>query len=89
MKVGTQHSDDDNVLRIISAFGVNNICSERISNKLDEKWSVESLTKLRERVESHGMKLDMIQRPLSSGGLARPDTPSVMTAGGSSAITGR
>jgi mannonate dehydratase len=81
MKVGTQHSDDDNVLRIISAFGVNNICSERISNKLDEKWSVESLTKLRERVESHGMKLDMIQLPLSSGGIARPDTPSVMTAG--------
>src|SRR5262245_21968823 len=61
LKVGTQHSDADDVLKVISSFGVKNICSERVGSKFDERWSVESLIKLRERVESHGVALDMIQ----------------------------
>jgi mannonate dehydratase len=81
LKVGTQHSDKDDVLRIISSLGVNNICSELVAPKLDEKWSVESLTKTRERVESHGIQLDMIQLPLSSGEISRAETPSIMLAG--------
>ncbi len=58
MKLGTQHSSSDDVLKVISAFGVNHICSGEISPRIDEKWSVEGLTKLRERVESHGIKLE-------------------------------
>src|SRR5260370_40388051 len=57
MKLGTQHSTSDDVLTVISAFGVNHICSGEISPRLDDKWSAEGLTKLRERVASHGIKL--------------------------------
>ena len=59
-KVGTQHGDDDATLKAMAAFGVNNICGSMPSAKLDEKWSVEALTKHREHVESFGIKLDMI-----------------------------
>jgi mannonate dehydratase len=81
MKVGTQHSSSDDVLKVISAFGVNHICSGVISSKLDEKWSVEGLTRLRERVESHGIKLEMVPMPLSSSYITKSETPSIMLAG--------
>src|SRR5215213_5509463 len=58
-KVGTQHGDDDATLKAMAAFGVNNICGSMPSSKLDDKWSVEALTKHREHVESFGIKLDM------------------------------
>ena len=81
MKLGTQHSSSDDVLKVISAFGVNHICSSVISPRLDEKWSVEGLTRLRERVESHGIKLDMVPLPLSSSYITKSETPSIMLAG--------
>src|SRR5687768_3190634 len=55
MKVGTQHGDSDEILRACAAFGVNNICSRLPSVKMDEAWSVDALSKLRERVASHGI----------------------------------
>ena len=49
MKLGTQHADSDEILRTIAAFGVNHMCSTTPSAKgLDESWSVEGLTRLRE-----------------------------------------
>ena len=51
MHVGTQHSHADDVLSVMSSLGVNHICSGEISPQLDEKWSVDGLSKLRERVE--------------------------------------
>ena len=45
---------------------MNRICSRLPSPTFDESWSVEGLTKLRERVESFGIKLDMVPLPLSS-----------------------
>jgi len=81
MKLGTQHSHSEEALTLMSAFGVNHICSGVISSKLDDKWSVEGLTKLRERVESHGIKLDMVPLPLSSSYITKSETPSVMMAG--------
>ena len=59
MTVGTQHDSSDETLAVLAALGVNNICSALPSERLDEQWSVEGLTKLRERVESFGIKLDM------------------------------
>jgi mannonate dehydratase len=81
MKLGTQHSSSDDVLKVISAFGVNHICSTDISPKLDDKWSVEGLTKLRERVESHGIKLEAVPLPLPSSYITRSPMPSIMLAG--------
>src|SRR5215472_5815079 len=57
MKAGTQHDSSDETLRVLAAFGVEDICSALPSERMDPRWSVEDLTRLRERVESHGIKL--------------------------------
>ena len=80
MKVATQHDSTDATLRIMAAFGVNYICSTLVSKKMDENWSAESLTKLRERVESHGLHLEMIPLPLSSAYITKAEMPSIMLA---------
>ena len=78
MKVGTQHGSSDEILRLLAAFGVNHICSSLPSAKFDENWSVEGLLKLRERVESFGIKLDMVPLPLSSNYITRAENPNIM-----------
>src|SRR5215468_8113389 len=66
MKLGTQHGESDDILRTMAAFGVNHICAHTPSKQLDEKWSVEGLTKLRERVEKFGVTLEMVELPTNS-----------------------
>jgi mannonate dehydratase len=78
MKVGTQHSTDEDVLNACSAFGVNHICSDLPSRKFDEKWSVEGLTQLREKVEKHGITLEAVPLPLSSAYITRHENPEIM-----------
>ncbi len=78
MKVGTQHSTDEDSLNACSAFGVVNICSDEPSRKFDEKWSVEGLTQLRERVEKHGIKLEAVPLPLSSSYITKAENPEIM-----------
>src|ERR1700733_10147580 len=73
MKVGTQHSTDEDTLNACSAFGVVNICSDEPSRKFDEKWSVEGLTQLRERVEKHGISLDAVPLPMSSSYITKAE----------------
>jgi mannonate dehydratase len=78
MKVGTQHGDSDAILRAMAGFGVNHICSRLPSERLDEKWSVDSLSRLRERVESFGVTLDMVPLPMSSNEISRFELPNIM-----------
>ena len=78
MKVGTQHDSSDEVLRVMAALGVNHICSRLPSTRLDDHWSVEGLTRLRERVESFGIALDMAPLPLSSNAIARAENPNIL-----------
>jgi mannonate dehydratase len=78
MKAGHQHQHSDAVLRVLAAFGVNHICSGLPSRTLDESWSVEGLTKLRERVESFGIKLEMAPLPLSSTPVEHAENPAIM-----------
>ena len=80
MKAGTQHGDSDAILRVLAGFGVNHICSRLPSPKLDEAWSVEALTRLRERVESFGVTLDMVPLPLSSSEISRSESPAILLA---------
>ena len=80
MYVGTQHGDSDAILRVLAGFGVNHICGLLPSAKMDEAWSVEGLTKLRERVESFGIKLDMVPLPLSSSEISRSENPAILLA---------
>jgi mannonate dehydratase len=80
MKAGTQHGDSDSILRVLAGFGVNHICSRLPSAKMDEEWSVEALTKRRERVESFGLTLDMVPLPLSSSEISRSESPAILLA---------
>ena len=78
MKCGTQHNSTDEVLTIMAALGVQHICSTLPSAKFDASWSVEGLTKLRERVESHGIVLEAVPLPLSSSYITRSENPNIM-----------
>jgi mannonate dehydratase len=78
MKVGTQHDSADDVLAVLAAFGVTNICSRLPSARFDDQWSVEGLTKLRERVERFGITLDMVPLPMSSSPIARAENPNIL-----------
>ena len=78
MKLGTQNGHTVEMLTTFAAFGVNNICSGLPSNKIDSNWSAENLTKMREKVESHGIKLDMIPLPLSSAYITKAELPNIM-----------
>jgi mannonate dehydratase len=78
MKVGTQHDSADDVLAVLAAFGVTNICSRLPSVRFDDQWSVEGLTKLRERVERFGITLDMVPLPMSSNPIARAENPNIL-----------
>jgi mannonate dehydratase len=78
MKVGTQHDSSDDVLGILAALGVTNICSRLPSARFDDQWSVEGLTRLRERVEHFGITLDMVPLPMSSSPIARAENPNIL-----------
>jgi mannonate dehydratase len=80
MRVGTQHGDSDAILRVLAGFGVNHVCSVLPSARMDAAWSVEGLTKLRERVESFGITLDMVPLPLSSSEISRSENPAILLA---------
>jgi mannonate dehydratase len=77
-KVGTQHDSSDLVLRVLAALGVNNICSTLPSAALDDRWSVDALTRLRERVEAFGIALDMVPLPLSSSEISKGENPNIL-----------
>jgi mannonate dehydratase len=78
MKLGTQHDSSDGTLRVLAALGVNHICSTLPSAKFDENWSVEGLTKLRERVESFGIRLEAVPLPLSSSYITKSENPNII-----------
>jgi mannonate dehydratase len=78
LKLGTQHDSADETLRVMAAFGVNHICSRLPSPRLDANWSVDGLSRLRERVESFGVTLDMVPLPLSSNYITQVENPHIM-----------
>jgi len=78
LKLGTQNDSSDQALGILAAFGVNHVCSTLPSVRMDANWSVEGLTRLRERVESFGIRLEMVPLPLSSSYITRSENPDIM-----------
>jgi mannonate dehydratase len=76
-KVGTQHGDSDAILKAMAAFGVNHICSRMPSARMDENWSVEALTKMRERVESFGISLEIVPITMTSADITRAEMPAI------------
>jgi mannonate dehydratase len=66
MKVGTQHARSDRTLSVLAALGCEHVCLSSPSKTLDEKWSVDGLKRMRERVEKFGLHLDMVELPTNS-----------------------
>src|SRR5262249_61656818 len=58
--------------------GVNHSCSRLPSARMDDQWSVEALTRRRERVESFGLTLDLVPLPLSSNEIEKFENPNIM-----------
>ncbi len=80
MKLGTQfdRGPSEETLKALAAFGVNHICSGLPSARMDENWSTAGLSRLRERVEAHGIKLDIVPLPLSSDYITQAENPNIM-----------
>jgi mannonate dehydratase len=78
LKLGTQNDSSDDALRVLAALGVNHICSTLPAARLDENWSAASLSRLRERVESFGIRLEMVPLPLSSVYITKSENPNIM-----------
>lgn len=80
-KLGTQFGGkqpSDDTLKTLAELGVSHICGGLPSRRLDENWSVEGLTKLRERIESYGIKLEMVPLPMSSVPIEEAELPNIM-----------
>ena len=61
LKLGTQHGDSDDILKVMAAFGVNHICALPPALEKGGDWSVEALTRKREHIESYGVKADALR----------------------------
>src|SRR3984893_1723142 len=75
---GTQQGHSPEVLRAMAAFGVKHICSGEISSRLDEKWSVDSLSRFRAQVESFGLSLAMVPLPMPSVTINKTSYPNIL-----------
>ena len=75
---GTQQGHSPEGLRAMAAFGLKHICSGEPSRRLDEKWSVDGLLRLREHVESFGISLAMVPLPMSSVTINRNSYPNIL-----------
>jgi len=79
MKVGTQQaSPTDDMLRYFAQFGVRHICGTPPAPGPRGSWEVPDLLKLRERVESFGLKLDLLPLPMSAWPISRSESPNIM-----------
>jgi mannonate dehydratase len=74
---GTQHASTDEVMRTMPALGVTHISREAPANVLDGKWSADGLKRLREHVESCGLKLEMISLP-TNGAFERAGVQNIL-----------
>jgi mannonate dehydratase len=61
LKLGTQHGDSDDILKVLAAFGVNHICAVPPVLDKGDDWSVEALSRKREHIESYGIKADALR----------------------------
>jgi len=61
LKLGTQHGDSDDILKVLAAFGVNHICAVPPTTGEGDDWSVEGLSRKREHIESFGISVDALR----------------------------
>jgi mannonate dehydratase len=74
LKLGTQHGDTPEILKVMAALGVNHICALSPNG---EDWSVEALARKRDQIESFGLQADGL-RLLHPNPIAESEIPNVM-----------
>jgi mannonate dehydratase len=78
--LGTQYPPrDDAECRQLAQLGVRHVCFDPPGNPHD--WSIDDLQRHRDRVESFGLVLDMVQLPLSSRPIEEQLSPDFLCAG--------
>lgn len=78
--LGTQNPPrDDEECRQLAQLGVRHVCFDPPGNPHD--WSIDELKRHRDRVESLGLVLDMVQLPLSSRPIEEQQSPDILSAG--------
>jgi mannonate dehydratase len=80
-KVGTGGGTSADSLKLLSTYGVNNVTGGTGSRRLDEAWSVESLSRRRDLAASYGVSLDMLSLPMSSSEISIAEMPDIYLAG--------
>jgi len=73
LKLGTQHGDSDDILKVMAALGVNHICAL----PPDDDWSVDALSRKREHIESFGIQADAL-RLIHPTYISRSETEYIM-----------
>jgi mannonate dehydratase len=78
--VGTQvAARDDDDYRVFAQLGLKHICADPPGKP--SSWKVDDLLRHREKVESFGLTLDMIQLPLPSSPIETASYPDILLAG--------
>ena len=78
--LGTQNPPrNDEEGRQLAQLGVRHVCVDPPGNPHD--WSLDDLKRHRDRVESFGLVLDMVQLPLSSRPIEEQHSPDILSAG--------
>lgn len=80
MYLGTQvAARDDGDYRVWAQLGVRHICANPAGSQHD--WTLETLQRYRDKVESYGLTLDMMDMPLSSRPIEESRSPDILLAG--------
>jgi mannonate dehydratase len=79
MNVGTQQGPtSDEMLQYFKRHACDHICGYPATSGPDRCATLDDLQRLRDRVEAHGVSLDMVPLPLSSSYITRSENPSIM-----------
>src|ERR1700737_2359720 len=77
LKLGTQHGDSVNILKVMAALGVNHVCALSPSLSNGEDWAVDALSGKRERIASFALKAAAL-RLLHPTTIAKSEIANVM-----------
>lgn len=81
MHLGTQNAArDDDDYKVFAQLGLKHLCADPQGKKATE-WTLDDLLRHREKIESFGMSLDMVQLPMSSRPIEMQDSPDILLAG--------
>jgi mannonate dehydratase len=77
MHVGTQDSPrTDTDFEVLAQLGVDHLCADPPGPW--QEWGVDTISSFREKVESYGISLDIINLPISSTGASGSSSPNVL-----------